>query len=382
MITKRQAFLGAVIVTLVTFVLTISGFVYMLNVVTGDATKTIKFFSVLYTLRTKFIEHVPDEELIDGAIDGMVKSTGDPHTVYMRGEMLKQFLTETEGNFGGIGIIVGAKDDTLTVVAPIEGTPGYLAGIKSGDKIISIDGEDTKGMTLEVAVNKIRGPKDTTVSIGLIGEDGEKRTVEVVRSDIKLKTVYGHKIEDGIGYIRVTMFNKQTDEDFALQLKEFEKENITKIVLDLRNNPGGLLDSCVAIAKLIIPKGPIVSVVSRDGSKDVYYSELLEPKYEFAVLVNQGSASASEIITGALQDTKKGIVIGENTYGKGSVQTIILLDASSALKITFATYFTPNGNKINGIGVKPDIEIELSEGEDNQLAEAIKVLRDKNKSDG
>ena len=378
MFTKRQAFLGAVLVMLVTFVLTIGGVLYLLNAATGNAAQTIKFFSVFYTLRTKYVEAVPDEKLINGAIDGMVKSTGDPHTVYMQGEMLRQFMTETEGNFGGVGIIVGSKDDTLTVVAPIEDTPGHAAGIKSGDKIITIDGEDTKGMPLDVAVNKIRGPKETTVSLGLLGEDGQKRTVEVVRSDIKLKTVYGRKIEDNIGYIRVTMFNKQTDEDFAAKLKEFDQENITKIVLDLRNNPGGLLDSCIAMARMIVPKGPIVSIVTKDGSKEVYSSDLVTPKYKFVVLVNQGSASASEIIAGALQDTKTGIILGKNTYGKGSVQTVMQLDADSALKLTFATYYTPNNNKINGVGVKPDVELELVEGEDNQLAKAISLLKEQN----
>lgn len=373
--TKRQALLGAVLVVFITFVLTTCGYIFLINSATGNTAQTIKFFTVLYAIRTKYVEAIPEDKLLNGAIDGLVKVTGDPHTVYMQGEMLKQFMTETDGNFGGVGIIVGAKDDVLTVVAPIEDSPGDAAGIKSGDKIISIDGEDTKDMPLDIAVSKIRGPKDTSVTLGLLDVDGQERTVEVVRSDIKLKTVYGHKVEDGVGYIRITMFNKQTDEDFALQLKEFEKDNINKIVLDLRNNPGGLLESCVAIGRMIVPKGPIVSIVSRDGNKEVYFSEFQDKKYDFAVLVNKGSASASEIIAGALQDTKAGVIVGETTYGKGSVQTIFPLDATSALKMTFAIYYTPAGNKINGVGVKPDVEIELSETEDNQLAEALQILK-------
>ncbi len=370
MFSKRQTFLGAIAIVLVTFLITASAFMYYFHLVSGDVLLTVKFFRALQIVKARYVEDVPVEKLMNGAISGLVRSLDDPHSLYMDGKMFKQFLMETEGQFGGIGVIVGVKDNTLTVVAPVEGTPGETAGIKSGDKILKIDGEITKDMPLDIAVGKIRGPKDSAVELEILTTENVEKTVKIVRSNIKLKTVSGRKLEDGIGYIRISMFNEQTYADFAKQLETLDKDGMKGLVLDLRNNPGGLLDTCVQVAGLLVPKGPVVSIVGRDGSKEVRMSELAQPKYKIMVLVNQGSASASEIVAGAIQDTKVGKVIGTTTYGKGSVQAVLGLDGISALKLTTATYITPGGQKINGVGVKPDIELERAESWDNQLARA------------
>jgi carboxyl-terminal processing protease len=316
------------------------------------------------------------EKLMNGAISGLVRSLGDPHSMYISGDMFKQFMVATEGQFGGIGIVVGAKDELLIVVSPIEGTPGEAAGLKSGDRILKIDGEDTGGMPLDIAAGKIRGLKDTFVELEILTADGENKTLKIMRTNIKIKTVAGRKLADGMGYIRVTVFNEHTYDEIVGQLNKLTQEGVSGIVLDLRNNPGGLLDSSVKIAELFVPKGPVVSIAGRDGNKEVLYSNNPNPKYKLVVLVNEGSASASEIVAGALQDTGVGIVVGTTTYGKGSVQAVLGLDSDSAIKITVAEYYTPNGRTINGVGVKPDIELPRSEHNDNQLDKAIEVLRE------
>jgi carboxyl-terminal processing protease len=290
--------------------------------------------------------------------------------------MLKQFLAATEGQFGGIGVVVGVKDAVITVVSPIEGTPGAAAGIRSGDRILKIDGEETGQMPLDVAANKIRGLKDTFVELEILTEDGENKTLKIMRANIKIQTVIARKIEDDIGYVRISMFNERTYEELLEQLRKLEEEGVRAVVLDLRNNPGGLLDSSVKVAGLFIPRGPVVSVVGRDGIKEVLYSDNPQPRYKkTVVLVNAGSASAAEIVAGAIQDSGLGKVVGGATYGKGSVQAVLGLDNDSAVKITIATYYTPSGRAINGVGLRPDVETPLSGPQDDQLATALELLR-------
>jgi carboxyl-terminal processing protease len=281
----------------------------------------------------------------------------------------------TEGEFGGIGVIVGGKNGVLTVVAPIEGTPGDAAGIKSGDRIVRIDGEETLNMPLDIAVGKIRGFKDTFVELELLTAADEEKTMKIKRTTIKVPTVKAEKIEGQIGYIRVSMFTEHTYEEFTDQLDKLAREGIKAIVLDLRGNPGGLLESSVRIAEQFVPKGPIVSVVDRNGAKKVLESTNENPQYQVAVLVNEGSASASEIVAGAVQDREAGVVIGTTTYGKASVQGVFGLGGDAAIKLTVANYYTPAGHGINGVGIKPDIEISREEGRDNQLDKAVEVLR-------
>lgn len=376
MFTKRQVLLGGIALVLVTFFLTAAVFMSFFHLVSGDAVSTVKFFSALRVVQARFIKDEPVDKLINGAIKGMVRSLDDPHSMYMDGEFFRQFVVETQGQFGGIGVVVGVKDNMITVVAPIEGTPGEAAGIKSGDKIIKIDGESTSDMPLGVAVGKIRGPKDTFVEIVFLRADGEEKTIKIMRTNIKLRSVKGEKLEDGMGYIRIRTFSENTYEEFTEEINKLDAQNVKGIVLDLRGNPGGLLESSVKVAEYFVPEGPVVSVVGRTGEPEIYYSGNKKPKYKVTVLVNEGSASASEIVAGAIQDTKAGMIIGKTSYGKGSVQAIMSLDSESAIKLTSANYYTPSGKVIDGVGVTPDIEVENSEYTDLQLEKAKEVLRE------
>ena len=374
MITKRQAFLGAIAVALVSFIVTAGSFLYYIHLATGDVVLTMKFLRSLNIVKSRYVKEVQSDKLISGAIGGMVRVLGDQHSMYLDGDVFKQFMMETEGQFGGIGVTVGMKDNELTVVAPVEGTPGEAAGIQSGDKIKKIDNESTEDMPIDIAVGKIRGPKDTFVELEIYTVTGELKTLKIMRTNIKLKTVMSKKLEDNIGYVRITMFNEHTFEDFAKEMEKLDKENVKGIVLDLRNNPGGLLEACVKVAEYFVQEGPIVSIVGRDFT-EAHSSYNKKPKYKVVVLVNQGSASASEIVAGAIQDSGKGSIIGSNTYGKGSVQAILRLDNNSAIKLTCAKYMTPLGRVIDGIGIKPDLEITQEQSWANVLYKGSEKLR-------
>ncbi|HWQ62700.1 MAG TPA: S41 family peptidase, partial [Negativicutes bacterium] len=275
---------------------------------------------------------------------------------------------------------------------PIEGTPGDKAGIKSGDQIVKIDGQDTKDMALDEAVSKIRGPEGTQVTL-TIRRGQESKDYALTRSNIQLKTVSGKMLPDNIAYIRISMFNEQTGADFARKYQELEQEGLKGIILDLRDNPGGLLSESVKVAGKLVPKGPVVSVVQRSGKREVYSSDLDVVKYPLVVLVNGGSASASEIVSGAVQDTGAGTIVGVKTFGKGSVQAVLnpfgvgLLNVGdgTAVKLTIAKYYTPSGRSINGTGIEPDVKVEQPENKDIpkenakdvQLDKAIEVLKAK-----
>lgn len=375
---RRKILFGAVLLVLVTFFATTAGFLYLMNAWSSDVVSTLRVLRALQVVKSRYVEDVSVDTLMAGSIKGMVNSLNDPHSIYMDNKMLKDFMIETEGSFGGVGIVIGTKDKLLTVVAPIEGTPGEKAGIKSGDQIIKIDGQDTKDLALDEAVNKIRGPEGSKVVLTIKrGEDTKDYTL--TRSNIQIKTVAGKLLDNNIGYIRISMFNENTGDDFIHKLQELEKQGMKAIVLDLRDNPGGLLNESVEVAGQLVPKGPVVSVVTRDGQRETHSSNLAVPKYPVAVLVNGGSASASEIVAGAVQDTGVGTLIGTKTYGKGSVQTVIRLDEASAVKLTIAKYLTPKDRSINGVGIEPDITIEPSETKDKdvQLEKALEVLKSK-----
>ncbi|HWR06392.1 S41 family peptidase [Sporomusa sp.] len=375
---RRKIIFGAVLLVLVTFLTTSAGFLYLMNAWSSDVASTIRVLRALQVVKARYVEDVPVDTLMAGSIKGMVNSLNDPHSVYMDAKMFKEFMIETEGSFGGVGIVIGTKDKLLTVVAPIEGTPGEQAGIKSGDQIIKIDGQDTKDLALDEAVNKIRGPEGSQVALTILrGQEVKEYTL--TRSSIQIKTVAGKMLENNIGYIRIAMFNENTGNDFIHKLQELEKQGLKSLVLDLRDNPGGLLDESVKVASQFVPKGPVVSVVTRDGHRETHSSNLPAPKYPVAILVNGGSASASEIVAGAAQDTGVGTLIGTKTYGKGSVQTVIRLDEGSAIKLTIAKYLTPKDRSINGIGIEPDIKVELPETKDKdvQLDKALEVLKSK-----
>jgi len=369
---------GALLLVVVTFLTTSAGYLYLMNAWSSDVASTLRALRALQVVKSRYVEDIPVETLVAGSIKGMVGSLNDPHSVYMDPKMFKEFMIETEGYFGGVGIVIGTKNKELIVVAPIEGTPGEQAGIKSGDVIVKIDGQETNDLALDEAVSKIRGPEGSKVVL-TIKRNEEFKDYTLTRSNIQIKTVAGKMLDNNIGYIRLSMFNESTGNDFIHKLQELEGQGMKALVLDLRDNPGGLLDESVKVAGQFVPKGPIVSVVTRDGRREVHSSSLVQPKYPLAILINGGSASASEIVAGAAQDTGVGTLIGTKTYGKGSVQTMIRLDEGAAIKLTVAKYLTPSDRSINGVGIEPDVKVESSEtqNKDVQLDKALEVLKSK-----
>ncbi len=330
----------------------------------ADDYSELKVFTEAFSvIKRNYVDEVKTKDLIYSAIKGMVGSL-DPHSAFMTPEAYKEMQIETKGEFGGIGIQIGIKDNTLTVIAPIEDTPAFRAGIKAGDKIIKINGEPTAGMTLMEAVNKMRGPKGTKVTITIMREGWKSpQDFTLTRDIIHVKSVKSKVIEKGIGYIKITQFQEQTANDLSLALRELvEKEKVNSLILDLRNNSGGLLQSAVEVVDQFIEPGKlVVSIKGRRGEKTEYFTEGLRPHYKLplVVLVNHGSASASEIVAGALKDHRRAITLGTTTFGKGSVQNIIPLSDGSGLRLTTAKYYTPNGISIHKEGITPDIVVRL-----------------------
>jgi carboxyl-terminal processing protease len=297
--------IGAILLVTLTFLATAGGALYLFDRMVPDTTGAMKLMRAIDVVRSRYIEEVPIERLMSGAIRGMVNSLNDPYSIYMDAKMYKEFRMETEGSFSGVGIVISVKDKSLLVVSPIEGTPGEKAGIRSGDQILKIDGQDTKDLALDEAVGKIRGKEGTDVTLTL--RRGDKvRDVKLTRANIQIKTVSSRMLPEKIAVIRLSMFNEQTAGEFSKQYEAMEAQGMKALILDLRDNPGGLLDSSVRVANKLVPKGPVFSVVTRDGEKEVHYSKLEQVKYPLAVLVNGGSASASEIVAGAVQDTGAG----------------------------------------------------------------------------
>lgn len=329
----------------------------------GEAYQDLKIFSeVLSLVQSHYVEEVKPEELVQGAIVGMLR-TLDPHSAFMPPDMYKEMQVETEGSFGGIGIEITIKDDQLMVVSAIEETPAQMAGIKAGDRIIKVNGKPTKGMSLLDVVHKMRGPSGTKVTISIMREGFTKpKDFIITRAIIKIKSVKWQRKEDNIGYVRITNFNKTTDSELENALKELEKKKLKGFILDLRNNPGGLLDQAVDVTDFFLEKGElIVYTKGRTENQNLRFSSRGKKphiKSPIVILVNAGSASASEIVAGALQDIGRSIIVGTKTFGKGSVQTIIPLSDGSGLRLTTAKYYTPKGRSIQEKGIEPDIVIE------------------------
>ncbi|HDH06139.1 MAG TPA: S41 family peptidase [Nitrospirae bacterium] len=323
----------------------------------------IKTFAESLTLVKKnYVEEVDEKELVYGAIKGMLNSL-DPHSSFMPPEAFKEMQIDTRGEFGGLGIQIGMKDKMLTIIAPIEDTPAYRAGVKAGDKIIKIDGESTKDISLHEAVTKLRGPKGTPVTITVFREGLEKpEDITIVRDIIKLKSVKSRVIDDSIGYIKLIQFQERSAKDLRKALDDISEKEINSLILDLRNNPGGLLKGAVDVTSQFLPPGKLVVYIKgRSGEKTEFDTGNGNHyfKYPMVVLVNGGSASASEIVAGALQDWGKAVVLGTQTFGKGSVQTVIPLSDGSALRLTTARYYTPKGRSIQTTGITPDIIVKL-----------------------
>lgn len=335
------------------------------------------FTEVFTTIKKSYVEDVKPRELIRSAIKGMVNSL-DPHSAYLTPEAYKEFQTETKGEFGGIGIQIGIKDGSLTVIAPIEDTPAWKAGIKAGDKILKIDGQPTKDMNINDAVSKMRGPKGKPVILTIQRDEWkEPKEITIVRDIIKIKSVKYKMIDKEIGYIKLIQFQEGTAQDLANALQSLKNSGMQSLILDLRNNPGGLLQSAVDVSEQFLPpKHLVVSIKGRAGEKIDYYTENLRPSYTdipMIVLVNQGSASASEIVAGALQDWGRALILGVQTFGKGSVQSLIPLSDGSALKLTTAKYYTPKGRSIHAVGIMPDIVVKL----ESKNGKEVPVIREK-----
>jgi carboxyl-terminal processing protease len=321
------------------------------------------FSKVLNMVQQYYVDPVDIKKLVYGAIKGMLREL-DPHTNFMPPELFKDFESETSGEFGGLGIEISVQNGVLTIISPIEDTPAWEAGIKPGDKVISIDGNSTKGLSLIEASQFMKGKKGEKVVLTIIreGED-ESKDITIVRGNVKIKSVKYTDMGEGYMYVKVTSFIENSSRDLEKFLEEHEKKNQeTKgLVLDFRRNPGGLLDQAVKISDLFLPEGKIVSTIGREKSKEeiTYASKKGKyTKFPIIVLVNEYSASASEIVSGALQDNHRAIIMGQKTFGKGSVQSVVKLGDGSGLKLTVARYFTPSGKSIQSEGITPDIEVE------------------------
>lgn len=350
----------------------------LLERVTGSASESVRFLRTMQLLKKHYNGDVDNHTLFEGAIKGMVEGVGDPYTVYLNRKDFQQLNEMTDGTFGGIGIVFGKRGDDYIVISALPDNPGALAGIKSGDIITAVDEQPTRSMNMEQVANSIRGQQGTEVELELKDKEGQLRKVRVMRKEIKNPSVGGQFVPDTkIGYIRVAVFNENTGADFAKEYQKLEQQGMQALVLDLRGNPGGLLDAGVAVAGMLVPKGPIVSVVDKAGNKYVENSSLEKVKYPLAVLVDHGSASASEIVAGAIKDTQSGRLFGVKTFGKGSVQSVYRLDSGTAVKITVAKYYTPSGVSIHNVGIEPDEVVELPENavKDVQLEAAVDYLK-------
>lgn len=327
---------------------------------------------VLELIKSDYVEENLDEQkLIYGAIEGMLKKLDDPYTRFMEPKTFKEMQVETQGEFGGLGIVISIKDRMLTVVSPIDETPAARAGVLAGDMIVKIDGKDVVDIALHDAVKLLRGLVGTKVVITVLRE-GEKEThdFELVREIIKLPSVKYWVVGPNVGYIRLTQFIQTSSEDLEKAMIDLEKNGVKSIILDLRNNPGGLLNAAVEVGRKFIPKGDIVSIKGRDGEENTYSSFFkYHPLLPLIVLINEGSASASEIVAGAVKDNKRGLLLGKKSFGKGSVQTVISLNDGSAMALTTALYYTPSGVNIHKKGIEPDIEVNLPKLEKGQQEE-------------
>jgi len=338
------------------------------------------FTKVLDLIERNYVEEVDPEELTSSAIDGMIK-TLDPYSAYMSPERYKELEIGTSGEFGGVGMEVAVENGIISVITPIEGSPAANAGIKPGDQILAIDGQSTKGMALYDAVKMLRGPKGSKVKITLRREGEDSlREIQLTRDIVHIESVKFKLLDDGIGYIKVSQFQENVSKDLKESLSQLETNKGVKLkglILDLRNNPGGLLDEAIEITDEFIDEGLIVSVKGRFPSetKEYYATKGAIRDYPLVVIVNKGSASASEVVAEALQDSKRAKILGTKTFGKGSVQTIIRLDDGSGLKLTTAKFYAPSGRSISEIGVIPDIIVEEDGILDNQLERAIEFLK-------
>lgn len=361
------------------------------------------FADAITLINANYVEEVKPKDMIYGALDGMLSSL-DSHSSFLEPDEYKELKTETRGEFGGVGIKITVRDKLLTVISPLEGTPADKAGILPGDKIIKIDDEPAKEFNLDDAVKKLRGVPGTKVKLTIMREGQDRlKEFELRRAIIRIRSVKDMAmLEDGIGYIRIADFQQHTATDLEKAIKRLIKQNLKALILDLRNNPGGLLDTSISVSEKFLEKGEaIVSTKSRiEQQNAVFKSRAYKPYLNFSlvILVNKGSASAAEIVAGALRDNKRAVILGKTTFGKGSVQTVIPMKDGSAVRLTTSQYLTPSGDIIHNKGIVPDVEVEFSAPEtedetdskrperellmrrlkqDNQVQAAVELLKDK-----
>ena len=351
-----------------------------------DIYKKIDLFGeVLEKINKEYVDEINQSESMDSAINGLLQSL-DPYSAYMSPKILEQMQTETSGEFGGLGIEVSMEAGVVKVISPIDDTPASKAGLKAGDYIVKINNIQVQGKSLAEAVDLMRGPVGSGIEL-TVRRRGEKKalTFNITREIIEIQSVKSEILESNIGYIRLTSFNENSSDQIEKQIKKLKKnENLNAFILDLRNNPGGLLSQAITISDFFLDNGEIVSTKSRKKSENRKWfakkGDITDGK-TLLVLINYGSASASEIVAGALKDHKRAIIVGENSYGKGSVQSIIPLKNKGAIRLTVAKYYLPSGKSISEVGVRPDIEIneegddfKIKSETDNQLSYAIKLL--------
>lgn len=403
MISKKKAIIGAIAIVLLTTILnvTVGNFIavkldqkYIISENTYQYYQNIqnqygKLFQLNDYLLNNYYQELDQETLIEGAIEGMFDSIGDPYTDYMTAKEFNDLMTRTSGSYGGIGVIVTpGEDGYVTVVSPIEDTPGERAGITTGDRIIAVNGEAVTADKLDYAVELMKGEPGSSVVLSIKREGrAEPFDVDIKREEIRIQTVKSEVLNDNIGYIRISTFDEKTAADFKQHLKELEEKGIKGLVLDLRNNPGGLLDQCIEIADTLLGEQVIVYTEDRHGVREEERSNKSKVDYPLVLLVNKGSASASEILAGAVKDGGEGTIVGTTTFGKGLVQQVKPLSDGTGFKYTVSQYFTPNGTNIHGTGIEPNIVVELPEelanasnieqSEDLQLQKAIEVIKEK-----
>lgn len=337
-------------------------------------------------IKENYVEDIPDKTLLENAIRGMLTGL-DPHSTYLDVSSYKELRVGTSGEFGGLGIVVGMEDGFVKVISPIDDTPADKAGIKAGDLIIRLDETPVKGMSLDEAVKIMRGKPGTNIDLLIVREGADKPLkIAVTRDKIRVKSVRNRTLDEGYGYVRISQFQERTTRDLRKAIKKIKKENKGKLyglVLDLRNNPGGLLDSAVSVSDTFLTKGNIVSVKGRGDTSELKHQATpvdYTNGVPIVVLVNAGSASASEIVAGALQDHKRAIIMGDKTFGKGSVQSVVPLGNNTAIKLTTARYYTPSGRSIQAEGIEPDIALDNLKLTENKETTAIERVKEANLS--
>ena len=381
MISKKRALIYSIILVIITvictslFQLTLGNKVIISKDLYESYSKYDKLLGLESLIEKDYYQEVSEDKLVDGAMKGLFEGLGDPYSQYYTKEEFQTLKEQTSGSFVGIGVYIGIdpESNNITIISPIEGSPAAKSGIKSGDIILAVDGEQVSSDKLDDVIKKIKGKENTTVDL-TVQRNGKQLDFTVKRQTIVTKSVESKVIDDNIGYLRITSFDENTYKEFKEHISKLQKENIKGLVIDLRDNPGGLLDVCVDIADDLIGKGTIVYTKDNAGNKEYYKSDEKEIDLPMVVLINGGSASASEILTAALVDNNKAIAIGETSFGKGLVQSVKQLKDGTGYKLTTAQYYTPNGDYINKKGIEPKIQ---EKDEEKQLQSAVDYLENK-----